>query len=182
MPQDNNNIPADESLVADIKNGNADSFKLLYFKYYPMLIRFALYRTHSLDMARETIQELFYRIWVKRHLLNPEKSIKAYLYKSLNNILINNKNLHSSKNISLSNLSPNLKNPVQADQELVIDIRDALEKLPEKIKTVYLLSRTEGLKYSDIAGICEISEKAVEKRMSKAISILRKIFSNKYFS
>ncbi len=109
MPQDNNNIPADESLVADIKNGNADSFKLLYFKYYPMLIRFALYRTHSLDMARETIQELFYRIWVKRHLLNPEKSIKAYLYKSLNNILINNKNLHSSKNISLSNLSPNFK-------------------------------------------------------------------------
>ena len=55
-----------------------------------------------------------------------------------------------------------------------IDIESSIERLPEKLKTVFLLSRIEGFKYSEISEICNISVKAVEKRMSKAFQILRK--------
>ena len=182
MPQENSSTPSDDLLVKEIKNGDSDSFKKLYFKYFSHLIRFALYRTHSMDISREAVQELFSRIWIKRNLLNPEKPVKAYLYKSLNNLIINNKKLHSSRNISLDELSRNIKDSGTGDPELKIDILNAISRLPEKIKSVYLLSRLEGLKYNEIAEICKISEKAVEKRMSKAMDILRKIFSEKYFS
>ncbi len=181
MPLENSNIPDDKFLVIEIKKGDANSFKKLYVKYFPQLIRFALYRTHSMNSSREAVQDLFTRIWIKRHLLNPDKSVKAYLYKSLNNLIINNKKLHSSGNISLDQINRNIKTSGPEDNELKLDIRTAIDKLPEKIKTVFLLSRSEGLKYNEIAEICNISEKAVEKRMSKAISIFRKIFSEKYF-
>jgi RNA polymerase sigma-70 factor (ECF subfamily) len=56
-----------------------------------------------------------------------------------------------------------------------MDIQNALNKLPEKIRTVYILSRIEGYNYSEISNICEISTKAVEKRMSKAFRLLQKL-------
>jgi RNA polymerase sigma-70 factor, ECF subfamily len=175
MPKDNNHISPDEPLIKAIINNDTDSFRQLYLKYFPLLIRYALYHTHSMDLSRETVQELFSRIWIKRHLLNPQKSIKAYLYKSLHNIIINEKALHSSRNISLDEIK-NTGSQEESNIELKIDIKAALDNMPEKIKTVYLLSRVEGFKYNEIAQICEISEKAVEKRMSKAINILRKQF------
>ena len=55
-----------------------------------------------------------------------------------------------------------------------IDLFTAIDNLPEKLKTVFMLSRIESFKYSEIAEICNISIKAVEKRMTKALKILRK--------
>ncbi len=180
MPRDNNHISSDEETVRAIVNGDADSFKQFYIKYFPCLIRYALYHTHSMDLSREMVQELFSRIWIKRNLLNPQKSVKAYMYKSLHNIIINERMLHSSRNISLENMK-RADSGNTADIDLKIDIMKALNSLPEKIKTVYLLNRSEGFKYGEIAEICNISEKAVEKRMSKAISLLKKKFSAEYF-
>ena len=180
MPKDNNHISPDEPLIKAIKNNDTDSFKQLYLKYFPQLIRYALYYTHSMDLSREMVQELFTRIWMKRHLLNPQKSVKAYLFKTLHNIIINEKALHSSRNISLDEIKET-DSQDETDIELRIDIKNAIDSMPEKLKTAYLLSRMEGLKYNEIAQICEISEKAVEKRMSKAINILRKKFLEKYF-
>ena len=179
MPHQNNQIPEDELLVKAIKEGDHDSFKRLYFKYFDQLIRFALYRTHSMDFSRETVQELFSRIWIKKHLLNPQKSVKAYLYKALGNLIINETSRHSFKNISIEDLKQSISASVESDRDLMIDIQAVIDRFPDKIKNVYLLCRLEGFKYKEIAEILNISEKAVEKRMSKAISILRKNFSGK---
>ena len=64
--------------------------------------------------------------------------------------------------------------------ELKLDLQNALNRLPEKLKTVYMLSRLDGYKYAEIAEICGISIKTVEKRMSSAFIQLRKTFGNKY--
>ena len=181
MPKDNNHISPDEPLIKAIINNDTDSFKQFYLKYFPLLLRYALYHTHSMDLSREMVQELFVRIWIKRHFLNPQKSVKAYLFKSLHNIIINKRALHSSRNISLDEIKKNSNSQGESDMELKIDIKAALDNMPEKLKIVYLLSRVEGFKYNEIAQICEISEKAVEKRMSKAVNILRKKFLGKYF-
>ena len=177
MKQQNDIDISDEEIVKAVINNDHSAFKCLYYRYFPMLIRFAWYRLHSADMAKELVQELFYRIWIKRNNLNPDKSIKAYLYKSLNNLIINHSKLSSSKTISLDDIK---RKKFYADEEnkleLRIDIEEGIKKLPDKIKTVYLLSRIEGYKYDEIADICGISIKAVEKRMSRALNILRRIF------
>jgi RNA polymerase sigma-70 factor, ECF subfamily len=177
MANQNYNDFPDEQIVKAIINNDHSAFKNLYYKYYPMLIRFAWFKLHTADTAKELVQELFFRIWTKRHNLNPDKSIKAYLYKSLNNLIINHSNLSFSKTASIEDI----KNQTafsndENKQELRIDLEREIDKLPEKIRTVYILSRIEGYKYSEIAEICGISVKAVEKRMSGALNILRKVF------
>ncbi len=175
MVQQNYTDASDEQLIKAIINSDHEAFKNLYYKYFSMLIRFACYRLHSTDTARDLVQEIFFRVWIKRQKLDPSKSIKSYLYTSLNNLIINHSRLSFSKASSLDDLRwKNLKDENSPDFN--IDIHTAVQKLPEKLKTVYTLSRVEGYKYAEIAEICEISIKAVEKRMNKAFKILRKIF------
>ncbi|MEJ2505210.1 MAG: sigma-70 family RNA polymerase sigma factor, partial [Ignavibacteriaceae bacterium] len=114
-------------------------------------------------------------VWTGRERLNPQKSIQAYLYRSLNNLVINYRKLSSSQTSSLTDLDER-KIKVAEQQENTIDIQNAIERLPEKLKTVFILSRVEGYKYTEIAEICDISVKAVEKRMTKVFVLLRKEF------
>jgi len=175
MLSSKNNDTADEELVEAIKENDHDAFKILYYRYFQKLIRFALYRLHSIETARDLVQELFFKVWTGRERLNPQKSIKAYLYKSLNNLIINHLKLSSTQTSLLSDLDES-KIKAEEKQEYKIDIKNAIERLPEKLKTVFILSRVEGYKYSEIAEICNISVKAVEKRMTKVFFLLRKEF------
>ncbi len=169
--------PADEELVKAIKQNDAGAFKDLYYKYHKMLVRFALYRLHSTHTAADLVQDIFFKLWLNRDKLNPTKSVKAYLYKSLHNSIINYSKLHSSHTASIENFSGNKILSDETTPDIKIDIQNAVNQLPERLKIVYSLSRIEGYKYSEIAEICNISVKAVEKRMSKAFSILRKILN-----
>lgn len=164
----------DKDLIVAVKQGDHHAFKKLYLKYFQMLIRFAWYRVHSVDVAKELVQELFIRVWSSRKSLDPEKSIKAYLYKALGNLVINHLKLKSSNSISLDNNENYLEPSNNENIDLQIDIRDAIDSLPEKMKSVYMLSRYDGFSYDEIAEIHNISKKAVEKRMSKAFVLLRK--------
>lgn len=172
MPPLQTNVPEDSELTRLIKEGNEEAFKNLFCKYFKVLVRYAWYRTNSIELSRDLVQEIFFNVWIKRNLLNPQKSIKAYLYKSLINSIIDQKKLSSSKNISLDKIK-NTADEISLENN--IDIRNAVNKLPEKLKAVYILSRIEGYKYSEIAEICSISVKTVEKRMSRVFDFLKKL-------
>jgi RNA polymerase sigma-70 factor (ECF subfamily) len=169
----------DSELTAAIKAGNKNAFKDLYYKYFDQLYSFSWYRTYSEEASRDFVRELFTIVWTNGKKLDPNKSIKAYLYKVLGNLIIDASRLHSSQNISLENVESAGK---QNDMDLQIDIQNAINALPQKLREVYLLSRMDGFKYSEIAKILGISIKAVEKRLTKAFRILRKTFPKKYFS
>jgi RNA polymerase sigma-70 factor (ECF subfamily) len=169
----------DIELTAAIKAGNKNAFKDLYYKYFDQLYSFAWYRTYSKEASRDFVQELFTIVWTNRKKLNPKKSIKAYLYKVLGNLIIDASRLHASQNVPLENVETT---STENDIELNIDIQNAINALPQKLREVYLLSRLDGFKYSEIAEILGISLKAVEKRLANAFSKLRKTFPKKYFS
>lgn len=175
MSEQENLSRSDEELVELIKQNDPEAFKELYYKYFNKLFRYAYFRTYAEELAGDLIQELFTRVWNNRNNLNPHKSIKAYLYRSLTNIIINNSKLESNKNISYSDFEETIPGKeLELDEK--IDLRTAISELPDKLKSVYLLSRVEGYKYYEIAEIFGISVKTVEKRMSKTLALLRKKF------
>jgi RNA polymerase sigma-70 factor (ECF subfamily) len=180
MLQELNNDFTDNQLVEAIVEGDHDAFKKLYYKYYKTLMHFAWYRVHSMDLSKDLVQDLFYRLWRNRINLDSSKSIKAYLYKSLTNLIINHLKLNSSRTSNIDDLEDNRKMSNDMDLEFKLDLKSALDHLPEKLKTVYMLSRIDGYKYSEIAEICNISVKAVEKRMSLSFKHLKKTFTKNY--
>jgi RNA polymerase sigma-70 factor (ECF subfamily) len=62
------------------------------------------------------------------------------------------------------------------NMDIQMDVKQAIDELPDDIKTVFLLSRMDGLKYKEIARICGISVKTVESRMTKAFKVFREKF------
>ena len=56
-------------------------------------------------------------------------------------------------------------------QELLLKI---LKELPLKCRQVFVMSRMDGLTYSEIAAFLDLSVKTVESQMSKALKIFRK--------
>ena len=164
----------DKDLIAEIREDSKSAFQLLFHKYYKRLVEFCFYRLRNLDSSKDLVQEIFTNLWISRKKLDPKKSIKSYLYKSATNRLINLSKHSSSKSLTLDDSILVNQKRVNEEIEDKIDIYTSIEKLPQKMKTVFMLSRNEGFKYSEIADICNISIKAVEKRMTKALRLLRK--------
>ncbi len=172
------NNKQETGLVERIKRNDKEAFKELYLIYYERLFRYAWNRTRSEERSAEFVQELFVRVWFNRNRLDPAQSITAYLFRALKNLMIDASKLSSSKNLHLED---SRVSSAGKDIDLKIDLDNAVNSLPSKLREVYLLSRRDGFKYSEISTICEISVKAVEKRMAKALVILRKTFHGKYF-
>lgn len=116
------------------------------------------------------------KVWEKNLIYN-EKPIKSLLYKIASDIFISKYRREKVKLKYLTKLEPSVNNYSPEKQlqykELKNSYKSALANLSEKQRIVFLMSRNEGLKYQEIAERLELSVKAVEKRMSHALSYLR---------
>ena len=65
----------------------------------------------------------------------------------------------------------------QKSSEEAVTIRMALEQLPEKVRSVFVMHHLQKYTYVEIAELCGVSKKTVEKRMKKAILMLQKFLT-----
>lgn len=71
-----------------------------------------------------------------------------------------------------SSTSPDPLRQAESGQMLAL-LRQALFKLPERAREVYLLNRIAGMSYTQIARHCGITAKTVEKHIARALQGLR---------
>lgn len=129
------------------------------------------------ETAEDIVQECFYKFWKDREKIYITSSLKAYLFRSVTNASLNHLKL-SKKLSDLDSLQtePSEEQNDLSDEgggDLSAKVREAIESLPPKCKTIFILSRYEGLKYREIAETLNISVKTVENQMSIAFEKLR---------
>lgn len=154
------------------------TFKIVFDTWFDAIRTYLLYRCGDEELATDIAQEAFIRIWEKRLYLEAE-SIPSILYKIAGDMLVSNfRKQNTEKKYRLS-LEPPETTLTPEEQitfyELNAKYELVLSQLPESQRIVFLMSRMESLKYKEIAERLEISVKAVEKRMSGALSTLRKV-------
>lgn len=128
------------------------------------------------ETAEEVVQDLFVNFWEKRHQLELNVSIKAYLYRAVYNncIHVNKKNQRFTSEESLLNNESTVDfDNLLEKNELEIKIYTLIEQLPTECKRIFKLSRFEELKYKEIAEKLQISIKTVETQMSRALKFLK---------
>ncbi len=164
----------DEHLAKRIAASDVKAFRTLYFRYYPSLYRFVLLRTHSPEVCEDMLQDVFTCLWETRKKLNPRRSIRAYLFRiAYNKIIDAYRKKAFRKTDAVIDIEANSQESGE-NPELSLQVQQAVQKLPEKLAVVFMLSRYEGFRYAEIAQTCGISVKTVEKRLSKALHILRR--------
>lgn len=170
--------PSPEELLSKIKEGDKNSFKLLFDLYYTDLCRFALAYLKDPDNAEDVVQNFFISFWEKRESLTINTSIKSYLFSSVRNRSLNYIRDNSKfADIDDEFLSNQPSGSIEADSMIDTDnleekIRGAIEKLPVKCKEIFLLSREQNLSYKQIAERLQISVKTVENQISIALKKL----------
>lgn len=163
-------------LVAALRTeGAAKAFEVIYRKYWFSLYSWAWKQTQSRQLAEENVQIVFEKIWRNRQ--NAEiKNLGAYLAVSLRHTLYNAKrNEESAKKINSYNF-PQPSNTTENDVNaklLTESLEKILHELPSKTQAVFRLSRYESRSAHEIAKDMDMSEKAVEYHISKALKILR---------
>ena len=166
----------DTELVTLLKNNDADAFTELYARYWKLLYYVAFKRLNNNDEAEETVQNIFMDLWERRATIVIHTSIKYFLAAAAQyqvmNILAKK---HRMLNIELTdeNFSANASDSLINFRELQQQIEETVAALPEKCRLVYQLSRDEGLNNRVIAQRLGISEKTVEKQLTKTLSRLR---------
>lgn len=169
-----------DQLALRVKQGDEQAFELLFRKYYVRLCGFANKFLNDPEEAREVVQEVFMKIWEGREDIDPEDSLKSYLFKIAQNFSLNklrkkkveSRYLEILKQVYIEHSEFSGYDSLLV-RELDNNITAAINTIPPKCKRVFELSRIDGLKYSEIAEVLNISVKTVEAQMSKALSILR---------
>ena len=154
-----------------------EQFKALFDLYFDDIRRYLYYRCGDTAVATDLAQDTFMGIWEKQMDLIPEKDT-GLLYKIAGDLFVS-----FTRREKLRREAPDKirfeqrdSSPEEALQyrELQEKYERVLMKLPENQRITFLMSRTEELSYQEIATRLSISVKAVEKRISGALSRLRK--------
>ena len=156
-------------------------FKDFFEINFDPLRSFIYYLCGDTDLATDIAQEVFIRVWEKQFdIQNPK--IKGLLFKMAREMFISRYRRNKVAKKYIDSIRFNYEETFTVDSDIEYDelrqrYENALFKLPVTQREVFLMSRDEKLKYSEIAERLGISVKAVEKRMSAALAYLRNVLN-----
>ena len=170
----------DQELAVLIKKGDIRAFDKIYEKYSTRLYIFVNGIIKSQKDAEDIVQEVFFKIWNNREKINEYLSLQSFLFTIAHNTTISiirkkiNENSYVSYVKSIQSAKELTTGEVELEyKQLEEHYKTVLNKLPERQKEVYLLSRDEELSYKEIAERLGISVNTVENHMVKALKFIR---------
>lgn len=166
-----------EGIMILFKQGDKKAFTEIFEQYHGLVLNYVYRICQNRVLAEEVVQDVFTRLWTHRNGYNPEKPFEPYLLKMARNRLVDKTRRQAvRKTVPLEKMQETLV--IQSHntfdlKELQASYEESVQALPESEREVFILSRVEGLKYSEIAEVLEISPKTVEVRMTRALEFLR---------
>ncbi len=166
----------DLALVERIRQGDSKAFDRLFLRYYTVLCRLSERIVRSIDTAEDIVQGVFFRLWVGKSDLTIDTSVRAFLERS-----VKNSSLDHLRHVRFIDPDHDVANDPNAG-DFVVDLdnraalkiaEEAISALPEGSRTIFLLSRTDGLTYQQISVRLGVSIKTVETQMGRALKAIR---------
>ena len=152
------------------------AYESIFNDHSETLRNFIYYKCGDIEQAEDIVQESFIKLWHNCVKVIFEKA-KSYLYTVAKNIFLNevaHKKVVLQHQVHLvSDCTIETPEFLLEEQEFMVKLKKTIADLPEKQREVFLLSRIDKKKYSEISDIVGVSVKAVEKRMSQALMLLR---------
>ena len=151
-------------------------YHALFKQFYKPIRSFIYYRCGDVDMAEDLTQDVFIKLWETRTRID-KRTVKAYLYTIAQNLTINQLKrqqlLYKFKKIPGTDRDNDNPEKLAEMQDYERKLQAVIALLPEGGREVFFMNRLEDMTYVEIAERLGLSVKAVEKRMSKVLSILR---------
>ena len=176
-------IPLDtlneSELLKKFRNNDEAAFDYIYQIYSIQIYRKILKMTKVEVIALELLQDVFVRVWEKKHLIDPDQSFKSYLYRIAENIVIDFYR-KVSREIKLQNElrkhQSNAYNHIEEGiylKETESYLNQAISQLPAKQKSVFILCKMEGKSYQEASSMLGISISTVNGHIVNATKFIK---------
>lgn len=173
----------DRELLGFLQEENEQAFNELFKRYYVPLCMKAYKLLLSWPRVEDIVQDVFVNLWIKAASLDTGGNIRAYLYATLRNKVLDELRSESTRFLyasSLERLNAFKGDPSCLDslylKETEAVINETIAGLSPQCREAFCLSRYEQLSYKEIATRMCISVNTVEKHVAKALRILRNKF------
>ncbi|KAF2506595.1 RNA polymerase sigma-70 factor [Flavobacterium foetidum] len=189
----NTNNSFELDLFKSFKEGDETAFKFFYDKYFRRIQSFSIQFIYDADEAENLAQEALLHLWQSRENIDSLNGIKAFVFTYAKsrclNLIRHNKVKDKFKNEHLNQkereLDIEVLNSIQFDTleltELERIIQESVDDLPPKTREVFIKKRFENKKNAEIAAEMQVTLKAVEAHMTKALKILKTKLSDYMF-
>lgn len=178
----------DKSDILLALNGGDDlAFERMFKSLFRPLCLYSAAILGNIDSAEEVVQEMFVNLWNKRGSYLITGDPHNYIILAVRNASISSLNrerklrleqdLYQKELSVYADFAYDLLSAPEREVQLRQQILKALDSLPPQCRNVFEMHRLSGYTYKEIAEELDISIKAVEKHISRALEILRKELS-----
>lgn len=168
-------LKSKKNLLLALRDGDENAFTTIYNTYWKKLLALAYANLKDKMLAEEVVQEVFISLWNRRFDQRIE-SLEAYLATAVKFSTF--KSLHRNRRHS------EIENQIEIKDYYIQDdvieskflkeyLDGVVEKLPDKCRLVFKLSRESYLSNKEIAKDLDISEKSVEAHITRALKLLK---------
>jgi len=171
----------DHELTFLLKEDEHEAFTEIYNRYWKKMLLIAWNHSNNNDASKDIVHEVFISLWERRHqveILNLPAflatSVKFSIYKYYQ---------RESRRTELARQNYEF-NELCHDEEkldalfLQEYINGIVEEMPERCQLVFRYSREMGMKNNEIADKINVTEKAVEANLTRALKIIRTELKN----
>ncbi len=186
--------PSDEELMMMVKQGNNSSaFDSLVKRHKVPLLNFVYRFIGDQNLAQDLSQDVFLRLWMSAETYLPVARFTTFLYTIAKNVCLNalakskNRKQTQSLNDTVSpsdevnrELQDSISDPHSSPEDELIGmetqqrIANAIGKLSDEHRLVFVLTECDGLSYQDVAIIVQCPVGTVASRKNAAVKQLRR--------
>lgn len=160
-------------------------FSEIYVEYYPKLLRFAGDMIPCREDAENLLHDAFLDLWKINDRIHTICNINAYMFRLVRNRCLDYLKHKVYEKAYEGEAIVEYRARVESvesmgDEEFMANelgqlIRNAVENLPPRCREIFLLSRVEGLRHSEIAQRLNLSENTVSVQLGIALKRLRAV-------
>jgi RNA polymerase sigma-70 factor (family 1) len=170
---------SDNELLSLLKDRDDAAFNQIFNQFYQSLCFFASRIVQDQYAAEDIIQDIFVKFWQRHRDFNDFASVRSFLYVSSRNACLNwleksqVKLKHQQYMVGRENIEERtiLQTIIQA--EVVRQIFDAVDTLPEQCRKVIRMTYEEGKKAKEIADELGITVSTVNNQKMRGLKLLR---------
>ena len=176
----------DEELVALCQKGEGEYFEVLVRRYMEKAFRIALDFTHNPEEAKDLSQDAFLRAFSRIKQFDGRSSFYTWFYRLVVNICLDYtrrrgrviwERLEKEHDGEVEALEITDHSAVPEQEVMAHEAKrradQALESMPQKQRTAFLLRNHQGLPIADIAKVMKTTEGTVRVYLHRAVAALR---------
>ncbi|AKP52322.1 RNA polymerase sigma factor [Cyclobacterium amurskyense] len=177
----------DTMLWRQFKAGNEVAFSALYKRYIVLLYNYGEIITSDRELIEDSIHDLFVELWKNRKTIAQADSVRYYLYKGLKRKIF--KNLEKKRKLPLKEAFNDHDFEIVLSHEFGIiageistikkaQILKALNELSRRQKEIIVLRFYDGMEFSEIAKLLDISQKSTYTLLYRALAAMKGSMGN----